>query len=457
MAFTIDHLRDIGSEVVWGADVQQAVQSVTSPDDNTVIVKFKSPSPRFFYFMTYKFDIGVYMVPKHVFEGKDWSSFEYFDLEKGWPLTTGPWRVVATSPEQKVIDRRDSWWAVDQGLVPNLPDVERIVYIPNPGEQQMAQAYISNQADTGLDLRPSTIQKVIEDNPKMITHAGRVLPFGYVDWWPIGLLFNDSTYPTDNPDVRWAISYFIDREQIIEVGYGGAGTLYPLPLPSYKPLIKYKDVAEDLLADLNPLEFSPEKGAARLTKAGFEKDSDGIWRDSNGKSIKCDILGMGIFSDIGPVISAQLKKQGIEATYAEPPDAWDRQTSGDASCGMRGHGGSVRDPYFTMKLYQSSSQFIPGGHQVNPYFWANADYDRITDELAQVPMDDTDTLKKLWREAMEVWLPELPDVQLVEWYHRIPMNTTYWENWPTVVNPYVNGAFWHLTFQLILNNLRAAQ
>ena len=28
-------------------------------------------------------------------------------LSKGWPLTTGPWKVAATSPQQKILDRRD--------------------------------------------------------------------------------------------------------------------------------------------------------------------------------------------------------------------------------------------------------------------------------------------------------------------------------------------------------------
>ena len=47
---------------------------------------------------------------------------------------------------------------------------------------------------------------------------------------------------------------------------------------------------------------------------------------------------------------------------------------------------------------------------------------------------------------MEIWLPDLPDIQLVQNYHRIPMNTTRWKNWPTADNPYINGASWHLTF-----------
>ncbi len=457
VAYTLQHLMEIGPEVRWGADVQADVESVTLVDQNTVRLKFKGPRPKFFYFMTYKFDIGILMVPKHIFEGKDWASFPDFDLEKGWPLTTGPWKVVATSPEQKVIDRRDSWWAVEQGLLSRMPEVERIVYIPNPGETQMAQSFISNTVDCSLDLRPATIKEVIKQNPKIITHTGRKLPFGYVDWWPISLFFNTQNYPFDNPDVRWGLSYFIDRDEVVQVGYDGAGTLWPLPLPSYKPLIKYKEAIDDLLADLDPLEFNPEKGAARLEKAGFKKDSAGLWRDKDGKAIVCDILGFGIFSDIGPIVAAQLKKQGIEASFATPPDAGDRQSKGEFTCAMRGHGGSVRDPYFTMKLYQSSGAALPGGHQVNFYRWENSEYDRITDQVAATGIEDTDQLLKLWRKAAEVWLPELPDVQLVEWYHRIPMNTTYWTGWPTEDNPYANGAFWHLTFQLILNNLKAVQ
>jgi peptide/nickel transport system substrate-binding protein len=41
-------------------------------------------------------------------------------------------------------------------------------------------------------------------------------------------------------------------------------------------------------------------------------------------------------------------------------------------------------------------------------------------------------------------------------FHRIPMNTTYWTNWPTAETPYVNGAFWHLTYAMVLWNLQPA-
>ena len=94
VAYTFNTLRDLGPKVKWGVDVNQALDEATVTDPNTVVLKFKIPSPRFFFFATYKYDIGIYMVPKHIFEGQDWTNFKHFDLAKGWPVTTGPWKVV---------------------------------------------------------------------------------------------------------------------------------------------------------------------------------------------------------------------------------------------------------------------------------------------------------------------------------------------------------------------------
>ncbi len=77
--------------------------------------------------------------------------------------------------------------------------------------------------------------------------------------------------------------------------------------------------------------------------------------------------------------------------------------------------------------------------------------------MAITPLEDQAALVEQFGRAMEIWLPNLPDIQIQEWYHRIPMNQTYWTGWPTAENAYVNGAFWHLTFQLVLNRLTPVQ
>jgi peptide/nickel transport system substrate-binding protein len=456
VAFTLNHLNEIGADVRWGTDVQQFVDNAEAIDENTVVVDFAVPAPRFFFFMTYKYDIGVYIVPKHIYENEDWSTFTCFDVDEGLPVTTGPWRVVFSSPEQKVIDRRDSWWAADAGLA-ELPRVERVVYLPFGDETGVAQQLITDQIDCALDLRPLTIERVMQDNPSITTHTGTEPPFGYVDWWPTALYVNHEEEPFGDPDIRWAISYFVDRDQVIEVGYNGAGSTFPLPLPSYPGLVPFVDHVSDILEEYDTLEYNPEKGDALMEGAGWQKNGNGMW-EKDGEVFEITLNGWTVFNDIGPIVTEQLRRAGFDAEYANPPDWSDMLQQGNYRAGFNGHGGSVSgDPYFTLRLFQSVTVAVPGAHLVNFTKWVNEDYDEIVDEMAVTPLDDMDALMDQFRRAMEIWIPDLPNIQIQEWYHRIPMNRTFWTGWPTEENPYVNGAFWHLTFQLILNELEPAQ
>ena len=456
VAFTFATLKEIGSQVRWGVDVQQFVESAEAIDETTVVLKFKVPAPRFFNLVSYKFDIGVYIVPKHIYEGQDWASFGAFDLAKGWPVTTGPFTVVASSPEQKIYDRRDTWWAAEQGLAP-MPQMERIVQLPDGQEQQQAQALITNEIDTGFTLAPETFQTIFDQNEKVTTHAGRQAPYGYLDWWPVSMYVNTEKAPFDNPDVRWAMSYFINREQVVEVGWSGANTISRLPMPPYPPLKRYFDAADELLKQYNTSEFNPEKGGQLLEKAGFTKNGEGKWVNAAGEQLKFEAFVPAFLNGMGMVVVQQLKEQGIEVTPADPPDMFDRFTQGDYQAAFFGHGGSVNDPYFTLRLYQGSSKAIPGNHQANQSRWSNADYDKIVDEVYVTPMTDYAKLEGLFKDAMAIWLPNLPDIPLTELYHRIGYNETYWTNWPTAENPYVNGASWHLTWEMVLWNLQAVE
>jgi hypothetical protein len=57
---------------------------------------------------------------------------------------------------------------------------------------------------------------------------------------------------------------------------------------------------------------------------------------------------------------------------------------------------------------------------------------------------------------MEIWIEELPDVPILEFYHRIVMSRENWDGWPTDQgDSYVNEASWHLTWSLVLHKLKA--
>jgi peptide/nickel transport system substrate-binding protein len=414
------------------------------------------PAPRFFDFVAYKFDIGVYIMPEHIFKDQDFATFTFFDIDKGWPVTTGPWRVVYSSQEQKVLDRADDWWGVAAGVA-ELPAAKRFVYLPDPGEQGLVSGIIANQYDIDTGIQPASFATVFAGNPKVTTWTGQESPFGYVDWWPHSLYVNNEKEPWSDPNVRWALSSYLDRDQIIDIAWMGASVPSTLFVPDYPPLKPFMDAVQPLIEKYPYLEHNPAKGDELLTAKGWTKDGNGMWQDESGKPVSLEIISFFDFTSVGPVVVEQLKRAGIDAAYSEPPNMFDRLAAGDYTGALFGHGGSYSsDIYYSLRLYQSASEKIPGGHLVNFSRWHNDEYDKLVDELYGISPTEMDKVMEIWQKCMEIWMPEYPDIQISQGLHRLPTNTTYWSNWPDQENPYVNTAHWHLTWPLVVHTLKPA-
>ncbi len=451
--FTFHTQRDTDG-LSHSADMKQWVKEVVVADDLNFTIKLNAPNPRFFFhYCSFHADNGMFIVPKHIFEGQDPVTFKNFDLAKGWPVATGPYKLVASSAEQKVWDLRPDWWAAKTGFA-SLPAPERLIFLPGYDEAKMAQMVIANEADITLNISPATMPTLFAQNPKIITHSGQNPPYGYIDWWPRGLGFNCELEPWNDPEIRWAISYALDRQQLAQFGYRGAGEPTVLPYPYYPPLMKYIEAAKDLLAQYPTNEYNLDKTAEILSRKGYTKGSDGIW-EKDGKKLSMVITTFSVFADIAPFAVEQLRKAGIDASFQMPTTFINDLMSGSTEAYIWGHGGSVRDPFKTMELYHQ--KFVkPTGTATYPFYrWRNDEYDAIVDEMAVTAPDDPKTME-LFLKGTEIWLKELPDPPLLQFYHRIPMNTTYWTNWPTAENPYINGAFWHRTVLLIVLGIKPA-
>ena len=453
VAYTFNQLVEVGAAVKWGADVQQFLDSADVTDENTLVCNFKVAAPRFFDFVAYKFDIGVYIMPEHVFKDQNFAEFTFFDIEKGWPVTTGPWRVVYSGEEQKILDRADDWWGVAAG-VDKLPEAKRFIYLPDPGEQGLISGIIANNYDIDTGIQPAGFATVFAGNDKVTTWTGHDSPFGYVDWWPHSFYVNNEVKPFDDPHVRWALSYYLDRDQIIDIAWMGASKPSTLFVPDYPPLQPFMEAVADLIEQYPYLEHNPAKGDELLTAKGWTKNGDGMWTDETGEPISIEIISFFDFTSVGPVIVEQLKQAGIDSTYAEPPNFFDRFAAGDYTGALFGHGGSYSsDIYYSLRLYQSASEKIPGGHLVNFSRWHDDEYDKLVDELYSISPTEMDKVMDIWKKCMALWLPGYPDIQISQGMHRLPTNTTYWSNWADQENPYVNTAHWHLTWPMVVHAL----
>jgi peptide/nickel transport system substrate-binding protein len=458
VAFTLSNLIKQAPALRNSAYVKEWVKEAVAVDDFTVKITFNKPNWRFYFdYLTFKFDTGIYIVPEHIYKNEaDWTKFINFDVEKAWPVTTAPYRYTYWTNMQKFEDRRDDWWAVKTGFA-KLPVPERILCLPMVDDTKAAQLSINNSLDACLDIRPNIMATILEQNPNVITHAMRKKPYGYVDWWPNNIGFNALEEPYSNPEVRWAVSYAIDRQQAIDVAYDGAGQFNNLFLPDYASLKPFKDAIADLLEQYPTNKYDPAKSAELLQKNGYAKNKDGFW-EKGGQVLKLDMGGWQIYADIGPVVAEQLRKNGFDANFSMPADYSDRMGTGKVNGFWVGHGGSVGpDPYLSCDIY-NARRVMPTGESgwSSIWRWKNEAYTALVDEMGTVPMGDP-KVKELFRKACEIWLKELPSVPMIQWFHRIPMNLTYWTGWPTEEDPYLNGAFWHLTWPRIVDRLKAVK
>lgn len=455
VAFTIQMLLDNTPILANSSRTAQDVASVEVVDDLTVKFTLNGPRPRFFFDMlTMKFDVGIKWVPEHVFKDvEDYTTFRFYDTEQGWPLTTGAYEVVAWTNQQKIYDRRDTWWGVETGFMDAMPEIERIIITPYSTDTLMTQRVVNNEIDSCLDLRALTIPETVAQNPAIITHTAREFPYGYMDWWPTSVCFNCDDGPYTAKEIRWAVTHSINRQQILEVALGGSGIMSDLPFPNYPALMPYIEATQDLLVKYPTGEYNLEKAAALLEGQGYAKDGDGFWA-KDGERLAASVGGWQVFTDVGPIIAEQLRQGGFEAEFVTPADFGTRTSDGTQKIWLAGIAASgVVDPFGTLERF-SSKYYMPVGQPTqNPYRWVNPEFDAVLEEMSLLPISDPGYMD-LYLQAMEIWLDNLVTAPIQQWLHRIPYNTTYWTGWPTGENPSVNGAFWALTFGKYLHDLK---
>ena len=454
VVFTINMLRDNAPDLRWSIDMRHWVREVIALDAFTVQFSLSQPNPRFIFgYFTYHEDFGIQIVPSHVFAGQDPRTFNNYDLARGWPVVTGPYRLVHSDPQQKIWDRRDDWWGATTGFQ-TLPEVERLVFHPGVSEAQMVDLIDKNQVDTTLSLSWSGIENALSGNMKVTSWTGGQGPFGYVDYWVTGLGFNDMLEPFSDPDIRWAINHAINRDELVAIGYHGAGEIALLPYPDFPALRPYLDAVADLVQKSGIGDFDLMKTQQLLQSKGYSRDAAGYW-NRGGLRLSIPIVTFTVEQDIATVLVDQLRRAGFDATLTISDNYETLILNGLARAYVYGHIGSTHDPYYSMRLYQSQLSAPTGQRAFAPFRWRSPRFDTLVDRMSTVARGDPQ-LTSLFRDALEVWLPNLPDIPLVQFYHRIPVNTTYWTNWPDATNPYINTANWHRTFELVLLNLRTA-
>ena len=377
-------------------------------------------------------------------------------MGRGLPVVSGPYRLALSEPQQRL------WICAQIGGPPKsafsaYPGVERIIYLPQGDENKWIQLILANQMDQCIDLRPSNIKTLLDQNPNVTTWSGRQLPYGYRDWWPPVLGFNNLEPPFDDPDIRWAVNYAIDREQLVAIGWQGGWRVHPFAVP---PL----PTADAL--------YQPSSGLARKVSRGETRpSSDRSHHGAQGLEQRCGrYVAAGRRAPENPRRRLSLSLPRLHARTGRAtaprgfrlllPHVFRRLYPHDSGHGPRLYHGqrrlSARSRTSPSGSTTAATSSLPGTAAQYFWRWRNADFDRLVDQMGQTAPDDP-ALVPLFRQALDIWLAELPAIPLLQWFHRIPHNQTYWKNWPSAENPYMNSAYWVRSFLIVLLGLEPTQ
>jgi peptide/nickel transport system substrate-binding protein len=441
--YTIELVRDTPS-LLFSADMKEWVQDIQVTDPQHFRINLNKPNPRFFYFyFVENSEIHLPILPRHIWQGKDPATFTNFDLTAGWPVGTGPYRLVDASGQAQVFDRNDNWWAAKTGFQP-LPKPLRVVFM-QPGTADTAAArMINNEFDVGAVMQPGVFEAAHARNPNIVSWNSEGPSWGAPDACLYTLGLNTRWGPMADVNVRHAVQHAIDRQKMVALAYEDATVTRVVPFSTYGGLAAYESQVQGIIDSYRPDDPDPAKVASDMQAAGYAKDADGYWA-KDGTRLTLELPTPGWLKPMGPVLEKQLRDNGFDTTFRlYDPDTqpfFDLVRAGKADAWIIVHCGSSREPYGTLQHFHSKFASQAQGVQ-DSYIWANSqyqnpEYDAIINEMDQMQPSPTDArYVQLTGNALSIFLRDVPEVTLAEERHVVTFNNTYWTGWMNAANPY---------------------
>jgi peptide/nickel transport system substrate-binding protein len=462
--FTLEALRDAPPQINGASDYKEYVKSVDAPDSLTAVIHFTKPAPRWVRdHLALGHENHYPILPQHIWQGKDIKDFTNYDLAKGLPMGTGPYKLVSSTNQQEVFDRTDTWWGAKTGFAP-LPAPKRIVIVPVASDDAMGQLQIANQVDGGRQLLIGTFEAAQAQNPKLTSWNTQGPIWGAPDGCVYTLVFNNLKPPWNDINLHQAVDHSINRAKLSDIGYEGSNHPVSFAFSGYmagtylKPGGLLQSVIEKHDVDHQDQALVDKYMAA----AGFAKGPGGFWA-KDGKTLKFQVRVPAFMQPIQAPLTQQLKDAGFDAVQAPIDDSWLADiTNGNFDTMLFVHCGSLSEPVETLKDYHSKYS-RPLGTAV-PYIiaasrYSNPEYDKLIDEMLAMPADPDPNSKymKDAAAALDIALRDLPQIDLLEEFHVVTFNNTYWTGWPRAADSYVAPYTPWEAFNLVVHHLKPAQ
>jgi len=253
--FTAEDVKFHYDQGLFDEDVNSQIRSALSDviavevvDEHTVQFILKAPWVAFLSALAeYQF-----IVPKHILEGQDLNTYDEFN--KLHAVGTGPFKLeeVAPGDHYTVVANEDYFGG--------RPYLDSIVFkvIPDPNVR-VAQLK-TGEVDLAV-ITPANLAALASEHDILMDYVDKLQFYG--------VYLNNARSPFDDPRVRQAMIYGLDRQAIIDAVSGGTWIIATGPI--------HPRVAWAYNADVPVIPYDPEKAKELLAEAGWnDSDGDGI-------------------------------------------------------------------------------------------------------------------------------------------------------------------------------------
>jgi peptide/nickel transport system substrate-binding protein len=278
------------------------------------------------------------------------------------PVGTGPYKFESFDEQTRILTvvKNENWWGGEVGL-------DRMILKGIPDPNTRAMAIENGEVDFTVDVPYSETDRI--DSIDGITVEKYRTPRVYK------LDINLKHEPLEDIRVRQAMSYAIDRSEIVEhvlynVGEAAAGPFLPTMVWANK--------------SLTPYTRNLEKADELLTAAGWvDTDGDGI-RDKDGKTLKLNLMTYSARPGLPPMaeaMAAQLREAGIavETEVMEMGSIDDRKEKGNWDLYLVAQNiAMVPDPEYIL-----SNWYMTNGTDNGPGY-SNSEVDALITEARKI-------------------------------------------------------------------------
>jgi peptide/nickel transport system substrate-binding protein len=372
------------------------VTSVTTPDDNTVVVKTKKPDARIVG------GLFIYMLPQHVY-GKHSVKELTTTYKPSMPMVgSGPY--VATEFKRNRIIRmeRNRFF---RGPKPKFDEIDFIKY---GSEDAVERALSLGEIDMVTEVQEATfarlskakgIKTIKAPSPSFTELAFNLCSKKNCPDAKFNPAIQDRT-------VRQAIAFAVDRDRVNEIATRNTSFTGHGILPNY-----YKGFYEQPEGDLD-YPYDPERAKQMLDAAGWKPGGDGI-REKGGQRLsfnlyvrsesQTNITAARLVKEMAKAIGVDFKVQvvSVDRLTELTTQKVKGKMAPDFDTFIWGWGGDPYDPSILLGLITTAQ--IGGS---SDSFYSNPEYDRLYEQEAGE--FDADARKAIVKQLVAISQRDLP-------------------------------------------------